>query len=49
MSTVTTAYFFDDCYSLGGKTLQRIQKYQVDVLGNYAPVRLPEKRQRFRQ
>lgn len=33
--------------SLGGKTLQSIQKFQVDVLGNYTPVKLPEKRQSF--
>ena len=33
--------------SLGGKTLERIEKYQVDVLGNYTPVKLPEKRQKF--
>jgi CRISPR-associated endonuclease Csn1 len=32
---------------LGGKTLDLIEKYQVDVLGNYTPVRLPEKRMRF--
>ena len=34
--------------SLGGKKLSLIEKYQVDVLGNYAPVHLPEKRMRFR-
>ena len=33
---------------LGGKTLSLIEKYQVDVLGNYAPVHLPEKRMGFR-
>ena len=33
--------------SLGGKTLRIIQKYQVDVLGDYTPVKLPEQRQRF--
>ena len=33
---------------LGGKTLLRIEKYQVDVLGNYFPVALPEKRMKFR-
>ena len=32
---------------LGGKTLSLIEKYQVDVLGNYAPVSLPEQRMRF--
>lgn len=30
-----------------GKTLPRIEKYEVDVLGNVRPVTLPEKRQRF--
>ena len=34
--------------SLGGKTLLSIEKYQVDVLGNYSPVALPEKRMKFR-
>ena len=34
--------------SLGGKTLLSIEKYQVDVLGNYFPVTLPEKRMKFR-
>jgi CRISPR-associated endonuclease Csn1 len=33
---------------LGGKTLDSIEKYQVDVLGNYTRVPLPEKRRRFR-
>jgi CRISPR-associated endonuclease Csn1 len=33
---------------LGGKTLDCIEKYQVDVLGNYTRVPLPEKRRRFR-
>jgi CRISPR-associated endonuclease Csn1 len=33
--------------SLGGKTLDLIEKYQVDVLGNYQKVKLPEKRMRF--
>ena len=33
---------------LGGKTLLSIEKYQVDVLGNYFPVALPEKRMKFR-
>lgn len=33
--------------SLGIKTLQSIKKYQVDVLGNYHSVRLPEKRMGF--
>lgn len=33
---------------LGGKTLLSIEKYQVDVLGNYSPVALPEKRMKFR-
>ncbi len=34
--------------SLGGKTLSLIGKYQVDVLGDYSPVHLPEKRMGFR-
>lgn len=33
--------------SLGIKTLQSIEKYQVDVLGHYYPVSLPEKRMGF--
>lgn len=33
--------------SLGVKTLQSIEKYQVDVLGNYHKVNLPEKRMKF--
>ena len=33
--------------SLGIKTLEEIKKYQVDVLGNYTEVRLPEKRMKF--
>lgn len=33
--------------SLGIKTLQSIEKYQVDVLGNYYKVDLPEKRMIF--
>jgi CRISPR-associated endonuclease Csn1 len=33
---------------MGGKTLSLIEKYQVDVLGNYAPASLPEKRMGFR-
>lgn len=33
--------------SLGLKTLQSIEKYQVDVLGNYHKVDLPEKRMKF--
>lgn len=44
--TVTT---HDDAYiadGLGFKTLQKVQKYQVDVLGNYTPVK-KEKRQTF--
>jgi CRISPR-associated endonuclease Csn1 len=35
-------------HGLGGKTLDLIEKYRVDVLGNYEPVRLPEKRMRFK-
>ena len=33
--------------SLGIKTLQSIEKYQVDILGNYYKVDLPEKRMTF--
>ena len=33
---------------LGIKTLMSIEKYEVDVLGNYHKVKLPEKRQSFR-
>lgn len=33
--------------SMGIKTLKIIEKYEVDVLGNYHKVRLPEKRQAF--
>lgn len=33
--------------SLGIKKLQSFEKYEVDVLGNYHKVRLPEKRQAF--
>lgn len=33
--------------SLGAKSLPFMQKYQVDVLGNYTPVKIPEKRQGF--
>lgn len=36
------------CASLGVKTLRKIEKYEVDVLGNYHKVVLPEKRQAFR-
>ena len=45
--TITT---HDRRYSqsgLGVKTLQSIEKYQVDVLGNYHKVHLPEKRMSF--
>lgn len=35
--------------SLGIKTLLSIEKYQVDVLGNYHKVHLPEKRLSFRK
>ena len=34
--------------SLGIKTLNKIQKYEVDVLGNYKEVKLPEKRMMFK-
>ena len=34
-------------HGLGIKTLQSFEKYEVDVLGNYHKVRLPEKRQAF--
>lgn len=33
--------------SLGSKRLNKIEKYQVDVLGNFHPVTLPEKRLGF--
>ena len=33
--------------ALGIKTLSSIEKYEVDVLGNYHPVKLPEKRVGF--
>ena len=32
---------------VGIKTLQSIEKYQVDVLGNYYRVKTPEKRMKF--
>lgn len=35
--------------SLGFKTLQWVEKYQVDILGNYYPVKSPEKRMPFRK
>jgi CRISPR-associated endonuclease Csn1 len=35
--------------SLGGKRLGLIEKYEVDILGNYRPVKLPEQRQRFKR
>ena len=35
--------------SLGVKTLQSIEKYQVDVLGNYHKVSIPEKRTLFKK
>ena len=34
-------------HGLGIKTLQSLEKYEVDVLGNYHKVRLPERRQVF--
>ena len=34
---------------LGFKTLQSVEKYQVDILGNYYPVKSPEKRMPFRK
>jgi len=34
--------------SLGIKTLASIEKYEVDPLGNYHKVHIPEKRQTFR-
>lgn len=33
--------------SLGIKNLKEIKKYEVDVLGNYHEVKIPEKRQKF--
>lgn len=44
------ASYHDQSYEkegLGIKTLQLLEKYEVDVLGNYHKVRLPEKRQAF--
>lgn len=44
-----TVITHDNAYtveSLGFKTLQKVQKYQVDVLGNYTLVK-KEKRQNF--
>lgn len=35
--------------SLGVKGLQCIKKYEVDVLGNYYEVKLPEKRKKFKK
>jgi CRISPR-associated endonuclease Csn1 len=35
-------------HGMGVKTLSLIEKYRVDVLGNYTPVKLPEKRMRFK-
>ena len=34
--------------SLGIKTLKEFKKFEVDVLGNYHEVKLPEKRQSFK-
>ena len=34
--------------SMGGKTLLKLEKYQVDVLGNISKVNLPEKRMGFK-
>lgn len=34
---------------VGFKTLQLVEKYQVDILGNYYPVKSPEKRMAFRK
>ena len=36
-----------DARGVGLKTLLSVEKYQVDVLGNYSKVRLPEKRMGF--
>lgn len=40
----------DDCYSArtAGKNLALIQKYNIDPIGNYTPVKCPEKRKGFR-
>ena len=35
--------------NLGVKGLQSIKKYEVDVLGNYYEVKLPEKRKKFKK
>lgn len=36
-------------HDLGFKNLQSVEKYQVDILGNYYPVKSPEKRMTFRK
>ena len=33
--------------SLGIKSLKKLEKYEVDILGNYHKVKLPEKRLPF--
>ena len=44
ISTHDRMYWQD---SLGVKRLLELKKYQVDVLGNYSEVKLPEKRMKF--
>ena len=49
-SGVITIQTHDNKYivpSLGIKTLQELKKYEVDVLGNYHEVKIPEKRMPF--
>ena len=45
--TVTTHDRKYEKDSLGIKTLLLLEKYEVDPLGNYHKVQLPEKRQQF--
>ena len=45
--TVTTHDRKYEKSSLGIKTLLTIEKYEVDPLGNYHKVKVPEKRQTF--
>lgn len=46
--TVTSHDRKYQCKSLGIKRLQNLEKYEVDLLGRYHKVNLPEKRQSFR-
>lgn len=47
--TITATYHDRSCKidSLGVQSLRALEKYEVDVLGNYHKVHLPEKRQTF--